>query len=75
MQAGSSPRGRRSGTVRHPGRAERTLRPRATVLPVERLDLMSIGDEVNIHDGLIYTETEVSVRGEFVYGTLVIIAL
>lgn len=45
------------------------------LLPVEGLDLDSIGDDVIIHDGLTYTETEITVLGELVDGTLVIDAL
>ena len=42
------------------------------LLPVEGLDLESISDAVIIHDGLTYTETEITVLGEIVDGTLVV---
>lgn len=42
------------------------------LLPVEGLDLEPIRDAVIIHDGLTYTETEITVLGEIVDGTLIV---
>ena len=42
------------------------------LLPVEGLDLESIRDAVIIHDGLTYTEEEITVLGEIVDGSLVV---
>ena len=42
------------------------------LLPVEGLDLEPIRDAVIIHDGLTYTEEEITVLGEIVDGTLVV---
>ncbi|MFT7600419.1 MAG: hypothetical protein ACI8TP_003361 [Acidimicrobiales bacterium] len=42
------------------------------LLPVEGLDLGPIGDAVIIHDGLTYTEDEITVLGELVDGILVV---
>ena len=42
------------------------------LLPVEGLDLEPIRDAVIIHDGLTYTEEEITVLGEIIDGTLVV---
>lgn len=42
------------------------------LLPVVGLDLESLGGEVIIHDGLTYTESEITVLGEVLDGILVI---
>lgn len=42
------------------------------LLPVEGLDLTPIRDAVVIHDGLTYTEEEITVLGEIVDGILVV---
>jgi len=42
------------------------------LLPVDGLDLEPIRDAVIIHDGLTYTETEITVLGEIVDGALVV---
>ena len=42
------------------------------LLPVGGLDLEPIRDAVTIHDGVTYTETEITVLGEIVDGTLVV---
>ena len=42
------------------------------LLPVEGLDLEPIRDSVIIHDGLTYTEEEITVLGEIVDGILVV---
>jgi hypothetical protein len=42
------------------------------LLPVQGLDLEPMRDDVIIHDGLTYTEVEITVFGEIVDGTLVV---
>ena len=42
------------------------------LLPVEGLDLEPIREAVIIHDGLTYTEEEITVLGEIIDGTLVV---
>jgi hypothetical protein len=42
------------------------------LLPIEGLDVERIGDAVIIHNGLTYTEEEITVIGEIVDGILVV---